>query len=139
MSAQPKSPQTTDDLKSSDAQAFLAANDLQPDERTSAASEFPEGSPDEQVTHAIEDVRAVRTANNRPRQWIFYAIIAALVVGLFTLEFINISHPKTTTEHFGGALNVQTPDSSTTQGLGTPAQQQIKTCSQVTNAALGAC
>jgi hypothetical protein len=139
MSDQSQPTQSSDDLTSSDAQAFLAANNLQPEDRKPAGADYPEGTVDDKITRAVEDVIAVRAANNQPHRWIFYAVIGVLVVVLFVLEFININHPYSTTDHFGGNLSVPTPDSSTTQGLGNSAQQQINTCSQVTNTALGKC
>ncbi|HUD10792.1 MAG TPA: hypothetical protein VMS08_00155 [Candidatus Saccharimonadia bacterium] len=134
-------PHTIDDLTKADARAFTAAYGLQPDNSEHKAGESSKISPskDDLVSQAVKQAEVVRTAYDKPQPVAIYIAVAAFLALVVTLSLVLSPKPQNTassSNSSGGILTIPTPNSSATSGLSNQAQQDIKTCSNVVNAAL---
>ena len=137
----------TPDLAKADARAFMAAAGLKPQ-----AEAQPPGTPTPPISggsakaaqgpggQAVFGAGGVRRPGAKPGLSLtVYIAIAAIVVLVITLSLVaGFSKPKSATGSANSTniLSVPTPNAANTAGLPSQAQQDIKTCSNVINAAL---
>ncbi len=132
-------PQTTDDLTDADARAFVASSGLQPDDSEDHEDARPESPPtsEEKVFQAVKQAQKARAAYSKAQPVAVYIAVAVLLALVITAGLVLASNARNdNSTSSGGLLAVPTPNSAGSSGLSNQTQQDIKTCSNVVNAAL---
>jgi hypothetical protein len=134
MTDQPEPQQApAEDLAQADAKAFMAANNIHSD------SGIKPSDPADRVAVAVTNAETHRdqALKHKPPVALYVIAAAAVIVLVIVLSLLHQATPKGSSgNNSAGLLTVPTPNNNNTSGLSNQAQQDIKTCSNVVNAAL---
>jgi hypothetical protein len=129
-----------EDLATSDARAFAAANALpsRTDPKIGPEPPSPPPNASDRIVAAVNHAQTTRAQTRKRKPIAIYVAGAVLIIVVVTLVLVA-SKSKTAssnTSSSGGVLTVPTPSNSDTNGFSGNVQQDIKTCSNAVNAAL---
>lgn len=134
-----------DELTRADAKAFMAAfdapskNQSQASGDSDAAAGEPSAVPPIMPSQTASSAGGVTAASHEARSsWPLYAAVIALIILALTVTLVtSLSKPSGTSTNSAGILSVpNAPNATGNSGLSNQVKQDVKTCSNVVNAAL---
>ena len=133
-------PQSAPDLVTSDAQAFMEANQLgtSEDQASPSAPKPDQGHVVNQAILLSNGIRPVTIKRATP-PWIYIAVAVALLIALALSYLATKPNGSASNSNSGSSTGLgvpQAPGSSSSQGLDNQIQNDVKTCSNIVNAAL---